>query len=204
MSTQPETKLRPHCLNFAELLAQNIALISPTMTAALIVPLMFSNAGNMSWFSFALGSIMLLFVAFNLNQFAKRLTGAGSMYTYSSLGLGPTMGSMSGWCLLWAYTFIGLAGTTGFTVFAGKILDAMGIHLPDILLFFICISACFFLAYKDIVISQIVMLILEGVSCTLITVLCFIVLGHHGLGMIDTTQFDFKQMSWSSLGLGVV
>src|SRR5271168_5488564 len=88
-----ETKLRPHCLNFAELLAQNIALISPTMTAALIVPLMFSNAGNMSWFSFALGSIMLLFVAFNLNQFAKRLTGSGSMYTYSSLGLGPTMGS---------------------------------------------------------------------------------------------------------------
>ena len=35
---------------------------------------------------------MLLFVAFNLNQFAKRLTGSGSMYTYSALGLGPTMG----------------------------------------------------------------------------------------------------------------
>ncbi len=126
------------------------------------------------------------------------------MYTYSSLGLGPTMGSMSGWCLMWAYLFIGLAGTTGFTVFASKILEAMGVHLPDILLFFICLSACFFLAYKDIVISTIVMLVLEGVSCTLITVLCFIVLGHHGLGMIDTTQFDFKQMSWSSLGLGVV
>ena len=138
--TTTETKLRPQCLNFPELLAQNIALISPTMTAALIVPLMFSNSGNTSWFSFAVGSVMLLFVALNLNQFAKRMTGSGSMYTYSSLGLGPTMGSMSGWCLLWAYTFIGLAGTTGFTVFAGKILDAMGIHLPDILLFFICIE----------------------------------------------------------------
>jgi amino acid transporter len=199
-----ETKLRPHCLNFAELLAQNIALISPTMTAALIVPLMFSNAGNMSWFSFALGSIMLLFVAFNLNQFAKRLTGSGSMYTYSSLGLGPTMGSMSGWCLLWAYTFIGLAGTTGFTVFAGKILDAMGIHLPDILLFFICITACFILAYKDVVVSQIVMLVFEVVSCTLITILCLVVLAHHGLGMFDSAQFDFKSLTWSGVGLGVV
>ena len=36
-----ETQLRPNCLNFMELLAQNIALISPTMTAALIVPLTF-------------------------------------------------------------------------------------------------------------------------------------------------------------------
>jgi amino acid transporter len=197
-------KLKPACLNFAELLAQNIALISPTMTAALIVPLMFSNTGNLSWIAYAVGTIMLLFVAFSLNAFAKRSTGAGSMYTYSSLGLGPTMGSMSGWCLMWSYLFIGLAGTTGFTVFASKILDAVGVHVPDMLLFFVCLGTCFILAYKDIVISTIIMLILEGVSCTLIMVLCLIVLGHHGLGMVDTTQFDFKQMSWSSLGLGVV
>jgi amino acid transporter len=203
MSTLPG-KLRESCLNFPELLAQNIALISPTMTAALIVPLMFATTGNISWFAYALGAIMLLFVAFNLNQFAKRLTGAGSMYTYTSLGVGPTMGSMSGWCLIWAYTFIGLAGTTGFTIFAGKLLAVMGIHLPDVLLFFICISSCFLLAYKDVVVSQIVMLVFEVVSCTLITLLCLIVLGHHGTGMIDMTQFDFKSATWSSLGLGVV
>ncbi|HEX4138968.1 MAG TPA: APC family permease, partial [Candidatus Methylacidiphilales bacterium] len=147
---------------------------------------------------------MLLFVAFNLNQFAKRVTGAGSMYTYSALGMGPTMGSMSGWCLIWAYTFIGLAGTTGFTIFAGKLLAACGIHLPDVLLFLICIGTSFILAYKDIVISQILMLVLEAVSCILITVLCFIVLGHHGAGVFDASQFDFKSSSLSSIGLGVV
>jgi amino acid transporter len=174
------------------------------MTAALIVPLMFATTGNVSWFAYALGAVMLLFVAFNLNQFAKRLTGAGSMYTYSALGLGPTMGSMSGWCLIWAYIFIGLAGTTGFTIFAGKLLDVMGVHLPDPLLFFICICSCFYLAYKDIVISQIVMLILEAVSCTLITLLCLIVLGHHGAGMFDPSQLNFKSSTLSSIGLGVV
>ncbi len=204
MTILPADKLKPACLNFFELLAQNIALISPTMTAALIVPLMFSNTGNLSWIAYAVGTVMLLFVAFSLNQFAKRSTGAGSMYTYTSLGLGPTTGSMSGWCLIWSYLFIGLAGTTGFTIFAGKILDAMGIHLPDVLLFLVCIGSCFVLAYKDIVISTIVMLILEGVSCTLIAILAVIVLTHHGLGMFDSAQFDFKQMSWSSLGLGVV
>ena len=118
-----ETQLRPNCLNFIELLAQNIALISPTMTAALIVPLMFSNTGNISWLSYAVGTVMLLFVAFNLNQFAKRTTNAGSMYSYASAGLGFGGGSLCGWCLVWAYLFIGLAGTTGFTIFASKLLE---------------------------------------------------------------------------------
>jgi len=200
----PEHKLKPACLNFAELLAQNIALISPTMTAALIVPLMFGNSGNLSWLSYLVGTIMLMFVAFNLNQFAKRSTGAGSMYTYTSMGLGPTFGSMSGWCLMWSYLFIGIAGTTGFTIFAGKVLTAMGLHVPDLALFFICLLACFILAYKDIVISTIVMLVLEAVSCTLIVALCCVVLFSHGAGMFDPAQYDVKSITWSGLGLGVV
>jgi len=199
-----ENKLKSACLNFPELLAQNIALISPTMTAALIVPLMFGTIGGLSWLAYAVGTVMLMFVAMNLNQFAKRTTGAGSMYTYSSMGLGPTLGSMTGWCLMWSYLFIGLAGTTGFTVFAGKVLDAMGIHIPDIVLFAICIGSCFILAYKDIVISTIVMLILEAVSCTLIVALSCVVLFSHGTSMIDASQFDFHSMTWSSLGFGVV
>ena len=31
-------QLKPNCLSFSELLAQGLALISPTMTAALIIP----------------------------------------------------------------------------------------------------------------------------------------------------------------------
>src|SRR6266436_5421619 len=88
MNQTTESRLRPHCLNFVELLAQNIAMISPTMTAALIVPLMFSNSGNMSWLSYAVATVMLLFVAYNLNQFARRGTGTGSMYSYACSGLG--------------------------------------------------------------------------------------------------------------------
>ena len=59
--------LKPNVLSFIELLAQNIALISATMTAVLIIPFMFGISGNMSWLSYVLGTLMLLFVAFNLN-----------------------------------------------------------------------------------------------------------------------------------------
>lgn len=201
MSTK--TQLRPHCLNFIELLAQNIALISPTMTAALIVPLMYSNSGDLGWLSFAVGTVMLLFVAFNLNQFAKRTTNSGSMYSYAYAGLGFTGGSMCGWCLLWAYLFIGLAGTTGFTIFASKLLEMVHISLPPVVLFAICLGVSFLLAFKDIRMSTLVSLALEGVSVLFILALCAIVLGKHHF-VPDPAQFSFKGLTLSSLGLGIV
>lgn len=196
-------KLRANCLNFVELLAQNIALISPTMTAALIVPLMFSTIGNVSWVGYALGTLLLMFVALNLIQFAKRTTNSGSMYSCASTGLGFGGGALCGWCLIWAYLFIGLAGTTGFTIFAGKLLEAIHINLPPIILFAICLGTCFIMAYKDIRISTLVMLGMEAFSCFFILLLAFIVLGHHHFA-IDTTQFSFKGVSLMSLGMGTV
>src|SRR5476651_1504684 len=95
------TRLRTQCLNFWEVLAQAIALISPTMTAALIVPLMFGTTGSISWLSYGLGAVLVLFVALSLNQFAKRTTNSGSMYSYAMSGLGFAGGSLCGWCLLW-------------------------------------------------------------------------------------------------------
>ena len=65
------TRLKSNALNFWEVSAQAVALISPSMTAALIVPLMFGTAGTAGWLCYLFGTIMLLFVAINLNQFAS-------------------------------------------------------------------------------------------------------------------------------------
>src|SRR5579862_9262961 len=120
------TRLKTNALNFWEVTAQSIALISPSMTAALIVPLMFGTAGTMGWFCFLFGTVMLLFVAICLNQFAKRYTAAGSMYEYTVKGIGPKVGGLSGFTLVWAYMFIGIAGVTGFTHFASILLGMTG------------------------------------------------------------------------------
>jgi amino acid transporter len=196
-------KLRPNRLNFIELLAQNIALISPTMTAALIVPLMFGTTGAISWLSYAVGAVMLLFVAMSLNQFARRTTNSGSMYSYAMSGLGFGGGALCGWCLLWAYLFIGLAGTTGFTIFASTLLQAVHVDVPPVLLFAFCLATSFYLGYRDIKISTLVMLAFEGFSCFFILMLAFVVLGHHHFAL-DTTQFTFKGTSLMTLGMGAV
>jgi amino acid transporter len=95
--------LRAGCLNFTELSAISVANIAPTLTAVLIMPLMYSAAGNASWLAYLFGVIMLLFVALNLNQFARRSAATGSMHAYTVMGLGETAGGISAWCLVWAY-----------------------------------------------------------------------------------------------------
>lgn len=203
-------KLRTNCLNYWEVLAQSIALISPTMTAALIVPVMFGTSGNGSWLAYAFGTVMLLFVAICLNEFAKRSTTSGSMYAYVTRGLGPVAGGLAGWCLIWAYMFIGQAGLTGFTNFAQVLLGMMGVsdaHVHalgvTIALTLACCATSWYLAYKDVQLSAILMLVLEVASLIFIVVLGFMVMFHHGIP-VDHQQIAVKGMSFSMLGFGVV
>jgi len=195
--------LKANCLGFMGVLAQAIALISPTMTAALIVPVMYSNTGDWSWLSYALGTVMLLFVAYNLNQFASRSTTSGSMYAYICRGLGVTAGAIGGWSLIWAYLGISVAGATGFTIFADTLLKMIGLHLPPILLFAICVGISWYCAWKNVQLSAMLMLVFEAISVALILLLCAIVLGQHHFA-IDSAQFDVAKLPWSSVGLGVV
>ena len=198
-----KSTLKPNCLSFVELLAQNIALISPTMTAALIVPVMYGNTGDWSWLSYALGTVMLLFVAYNLNQFARRSTTSGSMYAYTCRGLGLTVGAIGGWALIWAYLGISMAGVTGFSIFADTLLGMMGLHVPFVVLFAVCVAIGGYCAWKNVTLSLVLTLVLEGLSVFFILVLCAIVLFHHQFAF-DSAQFTVSALPWSSVGLGVV
>src|SRR5580693_8901922 len=201
------TRLKFNALNFWEVLAQAVALISPSMTAALIVPLMFGTAGTAGWLCYLFGTIMLLFVAFSLNQFSKRYTSAGSMYEYTVKGLGPKAGGLSGWCLIWAYMFIGIAGVTGFTHFATKLLALTSVtgylSHPSITLFAVCVLMAWFLAYNSIQFSTILMLVFEGVSVALIVMLAFLALAK--TGVVDHAQWHpASGHGLKDIGLGVV
>ncbi len=203
LKTHTNAGLRTSCLAFPEVLAQSIALIAPTMTAALLIPLAFASAGEGTWLAYLFGTIMLLFVVFNLNQFAQRSTSPGSMYAYTGRGLGACMGVLSGWTLFWAYLFIGMAGMTGFAIFAGQLMSFIGISVSPIIFFFISGAVCWYLAYKDIKLSAVLMLVLEGLSVTLIVVLAILVLSRHGL-TVDHDQVTLKGISFSGIGLGVI
>ena len=197
--------LRKNALGFPTVLAQSIAVISPTMTAVLIIALCFGDAGNGTWLAYAFGTVMLLFVVGCLNQFAKRSALAGSMYAYTGRGLGPKAGVISGWSLIWAYLFIGVAGLTGFSIFAGQFLSGIGVHgaVPPVVFFIVSAAICWFIAYKDIHVSSLLTLVFEIVSVTCILALAAVVLFKHGI-VVDTTIVKAKGMTLHGLSLAVV
>ncbi|MCW2630435.1 APC family permease [Mycobacterium sp.] len=204
-SAKQSVGLRAGVLGFPTLLAQSIALISPTMTAVLIVPLAFADSGNGTWLAYLFGTIMLSFVVMNLNQFARRSASAGSMYAYIGRGMGPRWGVLSGWTLLWSYAFISIAGFTGFSIFVNQFLDAVGVHhhLPAVVCFAISALICWLIASKDIRLSSLLTLVLEGLSVAVILGVCFAVL-FRGHTIIDSAQLSLDGASPKSMGLAVV
>ncbi|GCF07189.1 APC family permease [Dictyobacter arantiisoli] len=199
------TGLRTNALAYPAVLAQSIALISPTMTAVLIIPLTFASAGPSAWLAYLFATLMLLFVVFNLNQFARRSSSPGSMYAYIGRGLGARGGVLSGWALLWAYLFIGIAGMNGFAIFSTQLLAALGFtgNVPPIFFFGLSGLLCWYLAYKDIRISAMLTLILEGLSVLCILALAIFVLFGHGFS-VDSAQISLKGISLPGMSLAVV
>src|SRR6202021_4174778 len=101
--------LKKDYLPYPEVIAQSISVIAPSTAPAALLGLIFVSAGNGTWLSFLLATVGLLFVCFNINQFARRSASPGSLYTYIVKGLGPTAGVLSGWGLRLGYMAPGMS-----------------------------------------------------------------------------------------------
>jgi amino acid transporter len=192
-------------LSFIEVLATSIALIGPSMTPVLIAPYMYANAGNGTWLAYVFGGVMLVFVALNINQFARRSSGAGSMYEYAAENLGAGMGALSGWALLWAYVFVAAAVLGAMALFVSLLLERAGVQ-PNVTLYvvvaIVIAAICWQAAYRGVQVSAILMLVLEAISVAIILTLVGIVLYRHGPS-IDATQLTIKG-GFPSWGLAIM
>lgn len=195
--------LKRDCLSYAEVLAQSISVIAPSTVPAAILGLIFAVAGNGAWLSFLLGMIGLVFVSFNINQFARRSASPGSLYTYIVRGLGPTAGVLSGWALLFGYMLTGMSTLCGFGIMAGVLLGQIGIHANILVLFAIGTIAAFCIAYRDIQLSAKMMLFLEGASVLAMLALGVLIWRHKGFA-VDTTQLTFKGTTPGGVLMGIV
>ncbi len=202
MTTQPGS-LRANCLNFWEVLAQSIAMLGPTMTPVLIVPLVFASSGNAGWLAYIFGTVMLLFVALNLREFARRSATAGSLYTYTQRAFGARGSMLAGVCLFWAYAFVCVAGLTGFAVFGRALLGPAVDHVPNIVFSALCLGIGWYVSYVDIRISTLTLLALETASVSLIVVLTVIAFVHQGT-VVDPHQLRLEGATLPAIGLGAV
>jgi len=203
ISVAPPGELRRDCLSYSEVLAQSISVIAPSTVPAAILGLIFAMAGNGTWLSFLLGTIGLVFVSFNINQFARRSASPGSLYTYIVRGLGPTAGVLGGWALLFGYMLTGMSTLCGFGIIAAVLLGEVGIHLHIETLFAIGTIGAFAIAYRDVQLSARMMLILEGASLIAILILGLLIWRYKGFA-IDTKQLTFAGSTPGGVLRGIV
>jgi amino acid transporter len=199
---QQKGRLRAGSLSFMEVLAASLALIGLSMTPVLIAPYMYAAAGNSSWLAYVFGGIMLLLVAMNLNRFARRGTGAGSMFLYAARELGPALGALAGFSLIWAYVFVGASQFGAQALFIGQLAGAIGISVPALATMIGLAVLCMVLAVRDVALSTIVMLALETISVTIICTLVAFVLIEHG-PHVDLSQLHLAGAGKASIGLGI-
>ena len=78
VSQPPEAPhdLKKDCLSYSGVIAQSISVIAPSTVPAAVLGLIFVSARNGIWLSFLFGTMGLLFVCFNINQFAPGKKGA--------------------------------------------------------------------------------------------------------------------------------
>jgi amino acid transporter len=195
--------LKPDCLGFWEVLGQSIANIAPSATPALVIPLVFATAGNGTWLAYLFGTIAIVFVAASLNQFTKRSASPGSLYAFIARGLGSGAGVVTGWALVLAYLLTGSAVLCGFANYADVLLKYGHIDIPTPILLVVGIVAAWFVSYRDIKLSARLMLLLEGISLTLITILAAIVLVENRFH-IDWAQLRLTGVHASSIRIGLV
>jgi amino acid transporter len=193
--------LKAGSLTFIEVLATSIALVGPSMTPILIAPYMFALAGNGTWLAYVFGGAMLIFVALNINQFARRSSAAGSMYGYVADNLGPTVGALAGWALLWAYGLVASAVLGAMALFAGLLLGGFGLHVPSVLCVILIAAIAWQAAYRGVQVSAILMLVLEVISVGIICLIVGVVFVKHGV--LDVAQLSIKGGFPGGIGLAI-
>lgn len=192
----------------AELVAQAIANIAPSAVIAFTAAAIFVTAGNGTWLSFALATIVILAVGYCISQFAKRRASAGSLYNYAAAGLGPFGAFLTGVTLVIGCFGIAAGSLSGAVIHFGAFLNSIGVPIGgvwgQILLAVVLGSLAALFTVWGVRISARVSLVLEIVSVTIITILLVIALVHAGPVAFDPGQFSIEGAQPQGVAIGMV
>ncbi|HTC41329.1 MAG TPA: APC family permease [Candidatus Acidoferrales bacterium] len=196
--------LRREALSPMETLAQSVSTIAPTTTPAATIPLVCALAGNGTWLAYVLATVAVLLVALCIAKFARYSASPGSLYTYASMILPPSLGATAAWSLLLAYVATGASVIGGFYHYGNLLIrDATGHGTSAALLAIFVAAISIWIAWRDVKISARLMLWIEAVSVSFILIVVTAVLVRHGW-RLDWDQLRLRGMSGSGLRLGLV
>ena len=92
-----ETKLARNAIGLADVLFQSITSMAPAAAIAASIPLGAAFAGGALPLAVVIAFVGILFTAWSIGQLASHIPAAGSVATYTAVGLSPKVGFLVGW-----------------------------------------------------------------------------------------------------------
>jgi amino acid transporter len=193
-------------LSLQNCLALSAAVMAPVLAVILNAPAGGSDAGAALPLAFLLAFIAALFVGNTVIEFARKLSSAGSFYTFCSRALGSAAGFFTGWLYAGAFVLftIGLFTANGAFLHS-YIQTTFHTNVSWILLGLILIVAVVVLSVLSIRMSVRVDLTLLTIEIVIFSLLALIAIIRAGHGN-SITYFNpgSSIRGLSGLGLGVV
>ena len=125
-SESPLSGLARRRLNFAEVLAQSVAAVAPSAAAVTIPVIVIAWAGPAAVPIFVAASVLMLMVGYCVTQFARRMTSASGVYSYTAKGLGPHAAFTVGWSLVIGYGGAAMTSALAGGIYLSTLLDTVG------------------------------------------------------------------------------
>ncbi|MFD3448485.1 APC family permease [Microbacteriaceae bacterium 4G12] len=191
----PVEGLDRRSVGFVDVLAQSVSAMAPSAAATLIPALVAGVVGSPGGTVLALGTALLLslLVAGSVNEFARRIAAAGSLYTYVVRSLGAGAGVATGTALLLGYGFISMfaltgAGHTAALLLARAAPAAGGSPLLPAAVIAVLAAVVFAVVAGGVRLSTRVTLVVESVSVVIILALVvalLVTVGPVGIGVLS-------------------
>ncbi|MEU8827148.1 APC family permease [Streptomyces sp. NPDC048636] len=184
-SRSPVHGLDRRRLDPLQVLAQSVSGAAPTAAMAATPAIVASQAGPATLWSFAVATVVALLVGSCVGRFTRRMAAAGSLYSLTAKGLGPTAAFTSGCALLVGYGALTMAALSGSADYLGILLARGGIGTGRSAPVFIAVllvlaAAATALMVLGIRLAARVMLLTEAASITLMLVIFGTLLARHG------------------------
>lgn len=125
-SESPLSGLARRRLNFAEVLAQSVSAVAPSAAAVTIPVIVIAWAGAAAVPIFVAASVLMLMVGYCVTQFARRMTSASGIYSYTAKGLGPYAAFTVGWSLVIGYGGAAMTSALAGGIYLSTLLDTVG------------------------------------------------------------------------------
>jgi amino acid transporter len=198
-------KLKKGSLNIVETIALSAAIMAPSASMALTMPLIIGISNYSIGIIFVFAMILTVFISISIIRFNKHLPSAGSLYAFTKVAVGKKLGFVSGWTLFFTYFLLALGSAAAFGSYISGMLELFGIHIGWLPISLVFSAVVWLLAFRNIKLSTHVMLVLEGLSIALILVLDVVIFIKVGLSKgVSTAPLLLNGNGISTMARGTV